>query len=306
MQKRIILYCFILLAVTAKAQLPHVASGKISRIENFRSEFITARNIDIWLPDNYSKNERYAVLYMHDGQMLFDSTITWNKQEWKVDETIGSLISANKIKKCIVVGIWNGGVTRHKDYFPQKPYEALSQAEKDTVTAQLQNAGRTKENFEPGSDNYLRFIVRELKPYIDSVFSTKKNRANTFIAGSSMGGLIAMYAICEYPDVFGGAACMSTHWPGTFTLANNPMPRAFIGYLENHLPHLGKHKLYFDYGNKTLDALYPELQQQADAVLKEKGYTSRNWITRFYPGEEHSEVAWAKRLANPILFLLKK
>ena len=77
------------------------------------------------------------------------------------------------------------------------------------------------------SDAYLKFLVTELKPFIDSTFSVATDRSNTFIAGSSMGGLISMYAVCEYPAVFGGAACLSTHWPGIFTAENNPIPEAF-------------------------------------------------------------------------------
>ena len=229
---------FLILSVQTKAQnlLPQVVSGKIERLENFQSKYVTARNIDIWLPEGYSSSTKYAVLYMHDGQMLYDPAQSWNKQAWDIDNVASDLLSKNEVKDFIVVGIWNGGQTRHQDYFPQKPFEQLSQAEKDTVIAQLQRAGRTKEVFQPQSDNYLRFLVKELKPYIDKKYSVKANRENTFIAGSSMGGLISLYAICEYPKIFGGAACLSTHWVGTFTLENNPVPDSFIKYLNKKLP----------------------------------------------------------------------
>jgi predicted alpha/beta superfamily hydrolase len=124
--------------------------------------------------------------------------------------------------------------------------------------------------------------------------------------GSSMGGLISMYAICEYPDVFGGAACLSTHWPGTFAVENNPIPDAFINYLKLHLPDPKRHKIYFDYGDQTLDALYPPFQKKVDEVMKAKGFSERNWMTKFFQGENHSERAWHKRLDTPLLFLLKK
>ena len=282
-----------------------VAHGSIKRVSNFPSTFVNPRNIDIWLPDHYSKGKKYAVIYMHDGQMLFDSAINWNHQEWGVDETMGRLINEQKIKECIVVGIWNTP-KRHSEYFPQKPYESLSQAEKDTVTKQLQSTGKTDKAFQPVSDNYLKFIVTELKPFIDSTFSTYTDRRNTFIAGSSMGGLISMYAICEYPEVFGGAACMSTHWPGTFTTNNNPVPSAFVSYLGKNLPDRKTHKIYFDYGDQTLDALYPPLQQKVDEVMKSKGFTSKNWITRYFAGKDHSEKSWNERLYVPVVFLLAK
>jgi enterochelin esterase-like enzyme len=243
---------------------------------------------------------------MHDGQMLYDAATTWNKQSWEVDEVAGKLISEGKIKKFIVVGIWNNSQKRHPEYFPQKPYESLNQTQKDTITAQLQKAGRTKEIFHPISDLYLKFVVTELKPYIDSHFATIKNKENTVIAGSSMGGLISMYAICEYPEVFGGAACISTHWPGTFSSENNPIPNAFIQYMESHLPNPKTHQIYFDYGNKTLDALYPELQKKVDALMQKKGFTNTNWSTQFFDGKDHSEKSWAERLHIPLQFLFKK
>ena len=94
-----------------------------------------------------------------------------------------------------------------------------------------------------------------------------------------MGGVISLYALCRYPKLFGGAACLSTHWPGTFNMDNNPIPAAFMNYLRTHLPSPATHKIYFDYGDATLDALYPPLQKMADEVMKEKGFTSRNWMT---------------------------
>lgn len=158
----------------------------------------------------------------------------------------------------------------------------------------------------PISDKYLKFIVSELKPYIDSTFSTLKDQPNTFIAGSSMGGLISMYALCEYPGVFGGAACLSTHWIGTVLMDNNPVPDAFVKYLNENLPDPAIHKIYFDYGDQTLDALYPPLQKKVDEVMKARGFSDKNWVTKFFPGKDHSEKSWNERLDIPLQFLLKK
>lgn len=132
----------------------------------------------------------------------------------------------------------------------------MTQSEKDTVSAQLQKAKRIKDIFKPQSDNYLKFVVTELKPFIAKNYSVNKKRENTFIAGNSMGGLISFYAICEYPETFAGAACLSTHWFGTFTLENNPVHDAFIRYLNENLSHPEKYRIYFDCGDWTLDALY--------------------------------------------------
>ncbi|MCX6285981.1 MAG: alpha-amylase family glycosyl hydrolase [Bacteroidetes bacterium] len=282
-----------------------VASGRVQRFENFPSKYIAARVVDVWLPDGYSPEKKYAVLYMHDGQMLFDSTNSWNHQEWGVDETAGMLMKKKKIRDCLVVGIWNGGKLRHSEFFPKKPFESLTKGQQEAIYSLTLNKDGVFFAADVQSDKYLKFIVKELKPFIDSAFSTNMDRGNTFIAGSSMGGLISLYAICEYPDVFGGAACLSTHWPGILTTVNNPIPDAFMKYLNTWLPDPSTHKIYFDYGDQTLDSIYKPYQVQADAIMKSRGYTATNWMTREFPGENHSEKSWAKRLHIPLEFLLR-
>jgi len=140
------------------------------------------RRVWIYLPKNYEQSKtRYPVLYMHDGQNLFDNATSF-AGEWGLDE---SLDSAKK--QCILVGIDNGGTKRMNEY---NPYD--------------------NESFGKGEgDLYVDFIVKTLKPYIDKKFRTKKDAANTLIAGSSMGGLISMYAVIKYPKVFGKAGVFS-------------------------------------------------------------------------------------------------
>ena len=297
---------FLLNCLFLHAQPANLASGSITRFENFQSQFVKPRNVDVWLPDGYTKNKQYAVLYMHDGQMLFDSTTTWNKQEWGVDETVGDLLKRKKIKDCLVVGIWNTN-NRHAEYFPQKPFHSLPQSFQDSLISQAMRNNETKLfGTIVQSDQYLKFLVTELKPFIDSTFSTKPDQKNTLIAGSSMGGLISMYALCEYPNVFGGAACLSTHWPGIFTVENNPIPMAFQEYLKENLPNPKTHKIYFDYGTETLDALYEPLQLKVDEIMMQNRYTNKNWMTKKFDGANHSEKAWRERLSIPLKFLLSK
>ena len=196
-----------------------------------------------------------------------------------------------------MVGIHNISELRTIEYFPRKAFDLLEQETIDSLSQ-----GRLKQK--PESDNYLRFIVQELKPYIDSVYSTNPGTTNTFVAGSSMGGLISMYAICEYPEVFGGAACLSTHWPGTYK-SNIEVPSAFRAYMEANLPSSENHKLYFDYGTETLDSIYKPYQLMIDEVMREKGYTTENWMTKEFIGHAHKETDWAKRLHIPFEFVLK-
>ncbi|MFM9027214.1 MAG: alpha/beta hydrolase [Bacteroidota bacterium] len=281
------------------------ANGKVIRIYDFGNDSALKRNIDIWLPDDYPAAEHYNVLYMHDGQMLFDSADTWNHQEWMLDETASSLIKEGFMKPVIIVGIWNGGSSRHADYFPQKPFEILD----DSVRKALYEARRPEENsvFQKHrirSDTYLEFIVKELMPYIDSNFSTIQDRNSTFIGGSSMGGLISWYAACEYPEVFGGAICMSTHWPGIFLIEKNPIPDAFIDYLKNNLPQANKTKFYFDRGTVGLDAFYEPFQKSVDSLFISKGYDEENFMSRDFKGADHNEKAWSERLSIPLLFMM--
>lgn len=303
--KLVLLIIIMAIHYSSFAQLPNLSAGKLERHEQFKSEYISPRHVDVWLPDNYSNKEKYAVLYMHDGQMLFDSNTTWNKQEWMVDETIGLLHKNNKIRNCIVVAIWNTEA-RYNEYFPQKAFDYLSDADKkqikDTATIRYQKVFQSPDL----ADNYLKFIVLELKPFIDKTYAVKTDRADTFIAGSSMGGLISMYAVCEYPDIFGGAACISTHWPGIFVMENNPIPPAFLKYLRLNLPKAGNHIFYFDHGTVNLDSHYGEWQKQADELFAVKSYTIKDYNSLIFEGADHNEISWSKRLHIPLAFLLRK
>lgn len=286
--------------------LPHVSAGSVQRITDFPSKWVPKRHVDVWVPSGLPADQKYAVLYMHDGQMLFDSKVTWNQQEWQVDEVAQRLISEGKVQPFIVVGVFNGDTNRHAEYFPAKPFAALPKATQQQYYQLKRDPAHALFSQAIYSDNYLKFLVQELKPYIDQHFPVYTDRDHTFVMGSSMGGLISMYALSEYPQVFGGAACLSTHWPGIFNQENNPVPGQFFSYMRQHLPKANSRKLYFDYGDQTLDAWYPPLQQQADKVLTELGWQAPMWHSQFFKGAAHSEVDWAKRLDIPLTFLFGK
>jgi enterochelin esterase-like enzyme len=299
----------LLLACTVfftNAQIMKVTTGSLKNYTDFKSAFVDARNVTVWLPDGYSENQQYAVLYMHDGQMLFDPETTWNKQAWKAGAVAGKLIADQKTQPFIIVGIWNNNMKRHPEYFPQKVFETIPAADQKMISDNLLSLHKTDREFQVISDNYLKFIVTELKPFIDKTYSTFSDQSHTFIAGSSMGGLISLYAICEYPKVFGGAACLSTHWTGIYRNNDNPIPDAIVNYLEKQLPNPKNHKIYFDHGDQTLDSLYAPTQKRVDQMMMSKGFTAKNWTSQFFPGENHSEVAWNKRFHIPLAFLLKK
>tara|TARA_R110001632_G_scaffold2297_12_gene10113 strand:- start:7260 stop:8210 length:951 start_codon:yes stop_codon:yes gene_type:complete len=280
-----------------------LGSGSLQRIDSFPSKNIVPRPVDIWLPDNYSSDKKYAVLYMHDGQMLFDSITTWNKQEWKVDEIAGKLQKEGITKDFIVVAPHNISQIRWNDYFPAKAFDYLSEGDRYNMMA---FAEQNKMSTDLNADRYLKFLTEELKPYIDQNYSVLTDKENTVISGSSMGGLISMYAISEYPDVFGAAACISTHWPGTMPYKGNPLPEALFAYMKENSPSPKNHKLYFDFGTKTLDQFYPQYEEVVNKIFKEKGYDSTNFVNKKFEGADHSENSWNQRLDIPFTFLLQK
>lgn len=276
--------------------------GEIQRLYKFPSKYVTSRNIDVWLPENFNSSQRYSVLYMHDGQMLFDGATTWNKQEWGVDEHMTELMTKGQIQETIVVGIWNVYSERNANYFPECVFNDLDKNDKEA----LQNmAAKQNQVTYVNSDNYLKFIVEELKPYIDQHYPTKPTKAHTTIMGSSRGGLISMYALCEYPEVFGAAGCLSTHWIGTYSnMESNQIPYALLNYLMEHLPSPKTHKIYFDYGTQTLDALYLPYQDLVTTALEYKMYDEESMRNLKYEGHDHSENSWKKRLKTPLIFIL--
>jgi len=300
-----ILFCFffsmLFLSSCVSSSEESGENGKIIHLDSFPSTLIGSRAIDIWLPSDYDSSKQYAVIYMHNAQMLFDSTSTWNKKEWQMDETMSELLKQQKIKDAIIVGVENTVERGAGDYFPDAILADIPDTSKNTVMNNFLEGDAT-------GDEYLMFIVLELRPYIDSAYSTYGDYAHTFMMGSSMGAIISLYAICEYPKIFGGVACMSTHWPmdNPVERLNYDMSPAFRQYLDNYLPPPADHKMYFDYGTETLDSIYKPYQALVDSIMVKHGYNSSNWITKEFAGDEHSEVSWAKRLHYPIEFLLKK
>lgn len=286
----------------ATAPAARVTVGKLERLALAPSKFVDARPVEVWLPDGYADKvragKRFQVLYMHDGQMLFDASTTWNKTAWNVHETLARLIREGKVDDTIIVGIFNIADNRYFEYFPEKFLDEMSpEARAAFVREGLKH--------QPEADDYLRFLVQELKPVVDAKYATRLDAAGTFIMGSSMGGLISVYAMSEYPQVFGGAAGLSTHWPA-IGKHNAALPLAAYNYLDHKLPAPQGHKLYQDHGGVGLDAMYAPYQTFVDQIVRDKGYTDAHYLSKVYPADDHNEKAWAARLEAPLVFLLGK
>jgi predicted alpha/beta superfamily hydrolase len=207
----VIIGLLMLVACQSQQKKTEAVSLKESKIiihENFQSKYVDARNVEVFLPTGYNSESdvKYRVLYMHDGQNVFNPETSYTKIDWGVDEAIDSLMKTGVIQNTIVVAPWNTP-KRFSEYMPKAP-SGLSESP-EIMEALKKNTGYDS----LFSDDYLKFLVEELKPFIDKTYNTSKKIEHTSIMGSSMGGLISLYALCKYPEVFGAAGCVSTHWP---------------------------------------------------------------------------------------------
>lgn len=291
----VLLLAVAMTACSKAAQEPQVSAGHLDTYANFPSQFIPARTVRVWTPANYDPAKRYDVLYMHDGQMLFDATTSWNKQEWGIDEAMDSLQALGRIRPTIVVGIDNTS-------------ERIGEFCPDDIIDYLPAGTPVYADWKPQGNDYLRFLVTELKPFIDSTYAVYPERSHTWVMGSSCGGLISSYALCKYPEIFGGAACLSTHCTLAYPRPDEPskaVMAAYRTYLKEHLPAPNTARLYMDQGDQTLDAFYGEAQAAINDMLRSEGWDSAHFEYRFFPGHKHCENDWQARLPIPLTFLLQ-
>ncbi len=236
----------------------HTVSSNVSIIDTafYMPQLHRSRRIWLYLPPGYeSSKEKYPVIYMHDGQNLFDEATSF-AGEWGIDEYLDSIYSQGK-KAAIIVGIDNGQVKRMVEY---NPY--------------------TSQQFGEGEgDKYVDFMVKNLKPYIDRNYRTLKNKQNTFIAGSSMGGLISFYAILKYPKVFGGAGVFS---PSFWTAAGiDSMVRSHAAALSS--------RILFYAGGKEGNSMLSNMERIANETRQ---YSTSKIKEVIDPEAQHNEAAW--------------
>lgn len=302
---RLIVAILAFVTMGAAAYAAHPGPGRIERHADFASRFVAPRHVEVWLPPGYDgAKKRYAVLYMHDGQNLFHLEDSNFRKVWAADAHVARLMAAARIRDTIVVGMWSTPA-RYREYAPADLVARLP----ESLRAQWAAAA----GGETLSDAYLRFVVEEVKPFVDARYRTRPGRESTFIMGSSMGGLISFYALQRYPDVFAGAGCVSTHWPigrpdaadWSAATGRDAIMAATRAYIAQGAVSPRRHRIYFDHGDATLDAFYAPFQTNVDAAMAAKGFKAgRNWTSRVFPGAEHEENAWNARLDEPLLFLL--
>lgn len=260
----------------------HTRTGTFRMIPAFRSAFLdTARDVLIYLPPGYDTDtrRRYPVLYLQDGQNLFDGATAFIPgKEWRVDETAQRLIRARAIEPLIIVGIYNAGVHRLAEYTP-------------SATRRFREAGR--------ADAYGRMIVEELKPLIDRTYRTLPDAMHTGIGGSSLGGLVSLYLGLKYPQVFRKLAVLSPSvwWDNGF----------IIGQVLR-LTGRPDTKIWLDVGTREGDPAshqrnVEDTRALRDALIQKGWVLDRDLQYLEAVGAEHNEEAWAARVEPMLRFL---
>jgi len=227
------------------------------------------RTVRIYLPPGYEHSrQRYPVVYMHDGQNLFDDATAY-AGEWGVDEALNALAKSRGLE-LIVVGIDNGGAERMRELNPwDNPQFGKGEGEL-----------------------YLAFVANVLKPWVDQHYRTQPDAAHTAIMGSSMGGLISGYALSRYPQVFGSAGILSpSYWvaPPVFTdAAAHPPARSA--------------RIYFYAGGSEDESMVPNMKRMV-AVLEQAGLPARNLDVEVNPVARHNEDAWRAEFPRAVAWL---
>ena len=289
--------------------IPQVSAGRIVAWPALDGGAAGRMSVWVWLPPGYDahRRQRYPVLYMHDGQNLFDRALTKFDQEWGIDEAIPRMVRQHELRAWIVVGVQSPR-SRYDVLFPAKLLPLLP--------PDFQQRVRTLDSGDPkgpfASDAYLKFLVGTVKARVDATFRTLPGRADTAVMGSSMGGLMAFYAMAEYPAVFGQAACVSMHVAlgsptdngADHAASAKEVASAFDRYLATSAMLPGVNRLYIDHGSKTLDGSYGPYTDALVPLLHRRGWVDApNFEFRTFTGAEHNETAWRERIDIPLAFL---
>jgi len=261
--------------------------GDVRYHRDFHSRILANnRTLIVWLPPEYESDpgQRYPVLYMHDGQNLFDASTSF-AGEWRADETAMRLITEKRIEPIIIVGIENNGPARVNEYTPTRSAT--------TRTGTLVEEGGQGEQYE-------HFLIEEVKPFIDRTYRTLPDREHTAVAGSSLGGLISLHLAWKHNDVFSKCGCISPSlWWDNFK-----MLRAF----ESDHDWMKRTKLWVDMGTAEGAGMGLDKNLLAarflEAIMMRVGL--REGIDYQYlevEGAGHNEQAWSERFDQVLLFL---
>jgi predicted alpha/beta superfamily hydrolase len=253
---------------------PHTLTGDVRTHATFHSSHLSNdRDVVVFLPPGYETSaRRYPVLYLHDGQNVFDQATAFG-DEWRVDETAQQLITAGRIEPIIVVGVYNTGEHRVDEYTP-------------TPRPDKGGGGH--------ADDYGRMLVEELKPFIDRTYRTLPTAENTAMGGSSLGGLLTLHLGLRYASTFGKLAVLSPSiwWDDRVVLRE-------VDALTAKLPV----RIWVDAGTREGEDVIPDARRLRDALVAKGWVISQDLMYFEARGGEHNERSWAKRVGPVLRFL---
>ncbi len=258
--------------------MEHTLTGNIKLHTALKSQFVEdSRDVIVYLPPDYdtAPDRRYPVLYLHDGQNLFDAATAFAGSDWGLDEVAEELIQGGEIQPLIMVGIYNAGPKRMAEY--------------THVRDRRGRGGRAR--------NYARLIVEELKPFIDSEYRTLPDRPNTGLGGSSLGGLVTLYLGLHYPDIFGKLIVMSP----SIWWANRAILRE-VRKLRQQLPQ----QIWLDIGTcegQNPEACVKNAKDLAEALVAKGWQPEHDFKFVEDQGAGHNEKAWGFRIRDALKFL---
>ena len=260
---------------TADTRAGHTITGDVRTHDRFHSRYLEHdRTVIVYLPPHYDAEAavRYPVLYLHDGQNVFDRATSFG-EEWHVDESAEQLIAADEIEPLIIVGIYNTGEHRLDEYTP-------------TAEPERGRGGH--------ADDYGRMLVEELKPFIDRTYKTLPSAASTAIGGSSLGGLLTMHLGLRYPTAFSRLAVLSPSvWWDDCVIVREVAA----------LSHKPPMRIWLDAGTaEGVDTLV-NVRALRDALVA-KGWTMGDDLAYLEAqGGEHNEQSWAARVEGVLKYL---
>ena len=252
-----------------------MSAGQLRKHERFRSRFLrNYRDLIVYLPPGYDEQpwQRFPVLYLHDGQNLFDRATAFAGVDWNVHGAADHLIGTGSVQPLVIVGIYNAGKSRIHEYTPTK-------------TLKL-GGGR--------ADRYAKFLLQEVMPFIQTQYRILAEPASTGIGGSSLGGLVSLYIGLKLPQHFAKIAALS---PSVWWNQRVILPFAAAA------PVHPRPSIWLDIGTKEGPRIVPDVEQFRDVLLKKGWRLGEDLHYERVEGGEHNEAAWAQRIGRVLQFL---
>ena len=283
-------------------------------LENFviESDYDT-RKIQIYYPNNKIIDSDTLFIFMNDGEELFNAAESWHNMEWGIDEKIEEMNLNESELNFVIIAIHSAKkgnrffvdeTKRYAEYFPKESIPYF-------------DSGFKKRRYQEWVNNnnlyYLEFLTEDVIPFVEEKFDISLNNKNLGIIGASMGGLSALNALIEHPDLFGFAGCISTHWVGIKPLEYFLLPlvgkidgdddtaNAIISYIEDNITNIDDQKIYFDHGTIGLDSLYSTPQRRVNKILDSK---SKDYKYLVFEGYDHYAPEFGSRFDSVLEYLV--